>query len=207
MSQFKDHPFVEAMNVVAPIILPSFEVRSIRDDNGTIVKKPVFDYVINSIVDKTYDKTRRKWRATYNIILMLSVLETRSPVDGWCKYEELKDAQNRQALFYRFNELLQDFIVMLINPAAASGSISNNDTIYSKYDFEFVLFRDGAYFNKKGKQNLTGIAIDFDLSCFVGEQSICCVDDGSASVAEKLQSIVKSESVSFKKFQKIIDNG
>ena len=179
MSQYKQHPFVEAMNVISPIILPSFKIRSIRDDNGSIIKQPVFDYVINSITDKVYDKSTRKWRATYNIILMLSILESKSPVDDWCKYDELKDAQDRQALFYRFNELLQEFIVMLVNPSAISKSIKNSDTIYSKYDFQLGLFRDGAYFNKKGKQDLTGIAIDIDISCFVGEQTVCCIDDGS----------------------------
>lgn len=204
MNQYKDHPFVQALNVIVPLVAPSFEIVSIRDNKG-IIKGPTFEYVISSLSNKVYDKSKNKFRSTYNVLIGLAVMESKTPL-SWCEYDELKDAQSRQALFTKLDEMLESFLIWLVNPNAASKSVSNNDTIYSKYDFQIPTFRGGVYYsNSKGPRGSSGLMFDFDLSCFTGEGLICCADDGSKVIAEKIQTIVKEESNSFKLLQKRID--
>lgn len=204
MNQYENHPFTEALNVIAPVIVPSFELISLRDDERQVYKNPVLQYVIGSIVNKVLDKSTMKFRTTYSIILNLAVFETKNPLD-WCKYEELKDAQDRQALFSKLEGLIQNVIVLLIDPSRASKDIRNEDSIYYKYQFVYEGLRDGIYFSKKGTQNLTGVAIEFNLSCFTEDNSICCVDDETKEIASSFQPLVKEGSVSYLKLQKRID--
>lgn len=204
--QYKDHPFVQALQVIAPVIVPSFEVVSMRDNEGTIFNGPIMEYVISSVTNKVYDKSKNKFRSTYNIILGLSVLESKTPL-FWCEYDELKDAKDRQGLFHRMDGILEDFLIWLINPEAASPSIySNSDTLYAKYDFQLVSFNGGAFYSKsKTKQSMTGLAIDFNISCITGEGTICCSDDGTKEAAEIIQPITKPNSNSYKLLQNRID--
>lgn len=205
MSQYKPNPFVEALNVIAPILAPSFELVSLRDDNNQRYSNPVISYVIASIVNKERLTQLNKFRTTYAIILDLGIRESLKPID-WCEYEELKDAQDMQALLYKMEVILQDIIVMLVNPSKFSKDLSNGDTIYSKYEFRFEGFRDGVYYRKKGKQDMTGVAIEFNLSFLSDENTTCCVDDNSKDIAEKLQALVEENTISYKLLQKRIDS-
>jgi hypothetical protein len=204
MTQYKNHPVIEALNVIAPVITPSFELVSIRDYGDQVFENPILSYVIASIVNKVLDKPTMKFRTTYSVILDLSIFETDTPLD-WCKYEEIKDAQDRQALFYRLESLIQDIIVMFVQPSRASEDIQDEDAIYSKYQFIYEGFIDGLYYKRKGKQRMTGAIIEFNISCLTEENQICCVDDKSKEIAEKMKAIVSEDSVSYRRLQKRID--
>ncbi len=204
MSQYKDHPFIIALNAIAPVIVPSFKMVSIRDDKSQKHKSPILSYAIASILNKVLDPATSKFRTTYSILLDLAVFESNTPL-SWCEYEELKDAQNRQALFSKLEGLLQDIIVILVKPSRVSKDVKDQDTIYYKYEFRFEGFTGGTYYSGKGMPKMTGTYIEFNISCLMEENEICCVDDGSKEIAEKMQGLVKEGSNSYRFLQKRID--
>lgn len=205
MSQYKPNPFVEALNVIAPILAPSFKLVSLRDELKQKLNQPTLNYVISSIPNKVWDNSTNKFRTTYEVLLNAEVLQATKP-KNWCDYDELKDAQDIQALLYKLEILLQDILVMLVNPSKFSKDLSNGDVIYSKYQFILETFRDGGIYSEKGTKNATGVSIIFNLSFLSDENTTCCVDDNSKDIAEKLQTLVEENTISYKLFQKRIDS-
>jgi len=204
MSQYANHPIVQALNVIAPLIAPSFELVSAADDNRQIYKNPILAYVIPNFTNKVLDRSTGRFRTTFSFVLELAVFECKSPED-WCKYSELEGAQDRQSLFYKLEVMIQNIITMFVDPNKINPSISNGDTVYSQYGFALEGFRDGVYLREKSKQNMTSTAIFINMSCFTGDGEICCVDDGTKEIAEKIQGILVEGSVSYRTLQKRID--
>lgn len=175
MNQYQRHPIDIALEALTPVLMPSFFLRSVRDKE-TKPKYPLVDYVIISNDRKAYDKAKNQWRSSYLVQVDFLIKES-NPLD-WCQYDELKDAQDRHALHYRFERLFEKFIELLTNPTASSKYISNQmDLVYGKLDFRFENFIGGAYLNKYGTDFVTGYSSQFVLSCVSDNADTCCFFD------------------------------
>ena len=97
---FKPHPFVIALKALQPVFANGFYLRSARDAEEKPLQYPLIDYFIESGGVKTYDPSTNIWRASFDVRLDVMVQETK-PLD-WCKFDFLKDAQDRGALHHYF---------------------------------------------------------------------------------------------------------
>jgi len=200
MSQYKTHPFVLALEALCPILYPSFTLRSARDGETTPEKYPLVDYIIISGQSKTYNPGTKKFRGNFLVQLDLLVKETDDPL-SWCEYDELKDAQDRQALFWFLEQQVEIFIKLLIDPRSVSTNLNEQDMIYSKFDFKLESFISTNPHNKRGAHNLTGISSVFTLSALSDDGSGCCLINDTVEQWEKLQKITREGSVSYKKIE------
>lgn len=203
-SQYESHPFVVALEALCPVIVPSFFLRSVRDDESNPPIYPLVDYVIIAGQGKTYSKAKNKWRV--NILVQLDILIQEAPSLDWCQYEELKDAKDRQALFWNLEQKLEQFLTLLINPSAVTKNLSEMDMIYGKYQFELDAYIGTGYHNKKGKDWLTGVSGQFVLSLYSDDGGGCCLfDSDDTSQLERFQKLTKEGSVSYRKLENLIN--
>jgi hypothetical protein len=202
MSQYKTHPFILALEALCPILYPSFTLRSARDGEETPKKYPLIDYVIASGQGKTYNSSTKKFRGNFLIALDFFVKETNAPL-SWCQYDELKDAQDRQSLFWFMEEQFDEFMRLLIDPRGASDKLNESDMIYSQHDFKLENIISTTYHSKQGPHKLTGITTLFTISAL--SDSKCCLINNTVEQWEQLQKIVKEGSVSWRKIEKEIN--
>lgn len=205
MQQYKPHPFTLALEALCPLLLPSFTLRSVRDYETTPVVYPLVDYVIISGQGKNYENSKNKFRSLY--LVQIDILFEESSPNCWAEYEELSAAKERQALYYRLEEIFEQLIVLLVNPSAISPVLKGNDMIYSKYDFRLDSYLQTVYHNKKGADNLTGASARFILSAQSdGGVGCCLLEDGaSVDILEAFQKLTLTDSVSYKLIQNLID--
>lgn len=200
MSQYKKHPIDIALEALAPIIAPSFTLRSVRDDEEIPPTYPLVDYVIIGGQGKVYDRPTNQWRSSFFVQLDILIEETK-PLD-WCQFNELADAQDRHGLFWRLEQMLENFISLLVNPTAVSGLLRENDMIYSEYRFKMESYIQTNYHNKQGSDKLTGVSGRFILSLLSENGSGCClINNDNAPQLEKLQALTKVDSVSYEMIQ------
>lgn len=201
--QYKSHPFVIALEALCPVVTPSFALRSARDGEKKPLKYPLVDYIIIGGQGKTYSKSKNQWRS--NFLVQLDILfQEGAPLD-WCKYKELQDAQDRQALFWKLEQMIEQFITLLVNPSAALKELKESDLIYGQFEFELDAYIATSYHNKKGQNNLTGISSQFVLSARSEEGGACCLNDGTTEQYERFQKLTKEGSVSYRLLENLIN--
>lgn len=203
MSQYKSHPFVIALEALTPIFAPSFFLRSARDNENTPPKYPLIDYVIVGGDGKTRDRATNKWRRTYTIQLDFLIQETK-PL-SWCNFDELKDAQDRQALFNKFDEMTEDFLTMLIEPSKMYKGLNLQDFIYGKFEFRLEAFIASRYWAKHGKDKLTGISSRFSISALSDSEGICCLVDDTPEQWQNIQALLIQNTTSWRIVDKILN--
>lgn len=194
--QYKKHPIDRALEALAPILAPSFTLRSYRDKEGTVLKYPLIDYAIAGTTSKVYDASKNQWRSTYLVIFEILVQEKK--VKDWCDYTELADAQDKHALFLAMEVIVEQFIVLLTKPKSVSNLIRPLDTIYADLFFQ----QEGAVTTQNlsghGVDKLTGIAANFEISCIDSEGGACClVDFNNTDQLQRLRDLMQYGSVSW----------
>ncbi len=173
--QYQKHPIDTALEALAPILAPSFTLRSSRDGENIVRKYPLIDYTIVGAQGKTYDPSKNQWRSNYLVILEILV-EERKPL-SWCQYPELAQAQDRHALFFLLEQMIEQLITLLVNPKKVSNLISPFDTIYSELDFKLVNFIGSQNKFKQGGDETTGVVANFVLSSIDPDGGACCLID------------------------------
>lgn len=204
MSQYQDHPFVLLINKIFPLLLPSFTLRSVRDKESYPEKYPLIDYVIIRGGRETFDRAKNTFRSQIDVQIDLLVKES-EPL-SWCEFDELKDAQSRQALFNFLHNRIREFIKMAVNPNKLDPkNLKVCDILWKDYDFQFVQTIGTEYHNKHTHKKLTGVSSVMQFSYIPQEDEVCCLNDGSYEFWTNLQRIVFKDSTSFKLIQNIID--
>ena len=194
--QYKKHPIDRALEALAPILAPSFTLRSFRDKEGTVLKYPLIDYAIAGTTSKVYDKATNKWRSTYLVIFEILVQEKH--IKDWCNYTELANAQDKHALFLAMEVIVEQFIVMLTNPKSVSNLIRPLDTIYADLFFQQEGIVTTQNLSGHGIDKLTGIAANFEISCLDSEGGGCClIDFNNADQLQRLRDLMQYGSVSW----------
>ena len=204
MSQYKSHPITIALEALTPVFAPSFTLRSVRDDENKALKYPLIDYVIIGGQGSTYDNSKNQWRQSFFMQLDILIQETRPLC--WTSFNELKDAQDRQSLYWLFEGMVQQFITLLINPSVVSNLLNTSDMIYSKFDFKLENFIASSYQNKHGVDKLTGISTQFVISAISEEGNACClINNSNIKQLVELQNLTKLNSTSWKKIEALIN--
>ncbi len=173
--QYKKHPIDRALEALAPILAPSFTLRSFRDKEGTVLKYPLIDYAIAGTTSKVYDASKNQWRSTYLVIFEILVQEKK--VYDWCNYTELADAQDKHALFLAMEVIVEQLLVLLTNPSKIATQIRPLDTIYADLFFKIEGAFTSQYVSGHGKDLLTGVIANFEISCIDSEGGGCCLID------------------------------
>lgn len=199
MSQYKKHPIDIALEALSPIIAPSFALRSARDGEKIPDTYPLVDYIIIGGQGKVYDKGTNQWRSSFLIQLDILIQETK-PL-SWCEFDELKDAQDRHSLFWLFEQMLENFISLTVNPTAVSNLLRENDMIYSEYRFKMESYIQTLYRAQQGMDKLTGVSGRFVMSMLSEDGSGCCLINGGLKQLERLQDLTIEGSVSYKNIQ------
>ncbi len=194
--QYKKHPIDRALEALAPIIAPSFTLRSYRDKEGTVNKYPLIDYAIAGTTSKVYDTSKNQWRSTYLVIVEILVQEKH--IKDWCNYTELADAQDKHALFLAMEVIIEQFIVLLTKPKSVSNLIRPLDTIYSDLFFQLEGSPTTQNLSGHGIDKLTGIAANFEISCIDSEGGGCClIDFNNQDQLDRLRDLMQYGSVSW----------
>lgn len=205
MSQFKDHPFVQLMNAIFPVILPNFYLRSVRDRENMPEQYPLIDYVIIRGGRETLERPKNTFRAEIDVQIDILVKET-SPL-SWCKFDFLEEAQSRQALYHYFQNKIREFIKLAVNPTRLDPTnIKQCDVLYKDYDWRFIQTIGTAHHKQVDKGKLTGISAAMQFSYIPQDDDVCCLIDGTAEQWEKIQQMVVQDSTSWKLIQNIIDS-
>lgn len=199
---YKPHPFVTAIETVLPIFLPSFSLRSSRDQAGKR-SYPSVEYVLIRGGNKVYDRSKKTWRSTFEV--QLGILLKESKENFWCSCDELKDAKDVQSLFWELEKKLNGIIKTIIDPQSASKNIKFCDLSFAHYDFKLESYL-GTQYVRKYDNNLTGVYSVFNLSSYSDDKEYCCNFEDNLQGLKNQQSLVSEDSQSWKKIQLLIDN-
>jgi hypothetical protein len=194
--QYKKHPIDRALEALAPILAPSFTLRSYRDKEGTVLKYPLIDYAIAGTTSKVYDTSKNQWRSTYLVIFEVLVQEKN--IKDWCAYSELAEAQDKHALFLAMEVIVEQFIIMLTHPEKVTKLIRPLDTIYADLFFKLEGTPTTQNLSGHGIDKLTGIAANFEISCIDSEGGACClIDFNNQDQLDRLRDLMEYGSVSW----------
>ena len=165
------------------------------------------DYLIVRGGNKTYDRTAKKWRVTFEVQIGILFSGTKGKKCFWGDCDELKEAKDLQALFWYLDQALEEFIQIVIDPQSASSSIKFNDLVFAERDFKLESYNNTQYVKDLGMEQLTGVYSSLNISCFSDTKKVCCTfDEGTLLGLENQQKLVKEGSSSYNKIQKQIDN-
>lgn len=199
---FIPHPFVSAIETVAPIFLPSFTVRSSRNQEEQR-KFPLIEYVIIRGGSKTYDNSKRKWRGTFEV--QLGILLKEHKENFWCECDEFEQAKDFESFCWEMEKRLNGIIQTIIDPQSASKHLKFCDLKYSQYEFRLESYTGTQQVRKYDVDNLSGIYAVFNLSSYFDKGEFCCFFDNNEQGLKNQQRLVNENTVSYNKIQSLID--
>lgn len=202
--QYQKHPIDRALEALPLILAPSFTLRSSRDSEHDVKKYPLIDYTIVGAQSKEYDPSKNQWRTSYLVVLEM-LIEERKPL-SWCQYSELSTAHDRHGVCYLMEQMIEKFLVFLVNPSKVSNVTNKSDSIFSDLDFKLVNYIGTQYKFKKGADETTGIYSNFVISCIDQDGAACClIDYQNIDQLTKLRDLQKVGSNSWRMIDKLIN--
>lgn len=207
--QNKEHPFVLALNKIAPLVVPSFKITSARDDIKSD-SYPMLGYTIINHINETYDSSTGMFSGTMQIQIDLLLQEPKDQhafITCWQKFDELRYNQDKQALMYDMQQKIKQILLLIVYPnKAISGDIriNRNDTLFNQYRFKNLRITTTNSHNRV-RGNLTGASSLVSID-FVSERINCClVNTESKTELELMKEVFQEGSISYNNIQLAID--
>lgn len=206
MDNHKAHPFVEALNAVAPLVVPSFKVVSLRDNKNND-HYPVLDYAIVSAINETYDPVKQVFTGRLQLFVELLLKEPRNANAFWCDVTELEKNQDRQALMYDLENKMRQIMVLITDPTKAVNDmrLSKDDFTWKDYDFSSLQVTTMQQVAQLPPKNLTGVSCQFNISYRTPRITCCITNQNSVNELEQLQNSFIDGSTSSVLIQNKID--
>lgn len=170
----KPHPFTQALNAVAAMVVPSFEVVSVRDNQDSNAC-PRLDYVIINSTNEVYDPVEKKFKGRLNVFLDLFLHEPKNNFE-WCGVPELEQNQDRQALMHDMETKLRQILLLIQNPQYAMPSlrVSQDDANWTCSNFTSLQISTMRQVAKLPPHSYTGASCQASFE-YTTEGITCCV--------------------------------